>query len=147
MRDVGAASPFERTGSATDAARLRELKKIDQAVQRHEQAHRLAGGSYTGPATYTYRTGPDGRPYAVAGEVSIDASEVPDDARATAAKMRIVIAAALAPVDPSAQDRAVAARAAQRLQAAIVALRRETDTALDAYRGALPTGAAIDASA
>lgn len=147
MPGVGASSSSTRRDSASDAARLRELKKLDQAVQRHEQAHRLVGGSYTGPATYTYKTGPDGRAYAITGEVSIDASPVANDVEATVAKMRVVIAAALAPVDPSPQDRTVAARASQRLQAAMLEVRSEADAAVDAYREELPLGAAIDASA
>ncbi|MFA5941816.1 MAG: putative metalloprotease CJM1_0395 family protein [Sinimarinibacterium sp.] len=148
MPGVAEASPSpSRVGSASDAVRLRQLKKLDQAVERHEQAHRIAGGPYTGPATFTYKTGPDGRPYAIAGEVRINASPVPDNLEATVAKMRVVIAAALAPVDPSPQDRSVAARASQRLQEASTALRRESDEAVDAYGEPPARGAAIDETA
>lgn len=147
MQGVGAALSSGRPDPAADATHLRELKKIDRAVQRHEQAHRIAGGAYAGAATYTYETGPDGRPYAVAGEVRIDASPVLGDLEATVAKMRVVVAAALAPVDPSAQDRAVAARASLRLQEATTALRLEADAAVTAYGEEPSLGATIDASA
>ncbi len=73
-----------------------------------------AGGRYiTGGASYTYERGPDGAEYAVGGEVGIDTSPVPGNPEATAEKMRIVRAAALAPSDPSAADLAVAASAAE----------------------------------
>ena len=42
-----------------------ELKKIDQSVRQHEQAHAAAGGSLAGAPSYKYTTGPDGRRYAV----------------------------------------------------------------------------------
>ena len=58
--------------------------------------------------------GPDGRAYAVAGEVGIDASVIRGDPAATLAKMLQVERAALAPVDPSPQDRRVAALATGR---------------------------------
>jgi hypothetical protein len=49
--------------------------------------------------------------YAVSGEVSIDVSPVNGNPQATIAKMATVRSAALAPADPSGQDRAVAASA------------------------------------
>jgi len=89
-----------------------QLKTTDQAVRAHEQAHTAAGGNLViQGATYSYRTGPDGKRYAVAGEVQIDTSEVPDDPEATAAKASRIIRTALAPADPSSQDRKVAANA------------------------------------
>jgi len=51
--------------------------------------------------------------YAVGGEVSIDTSKVSGDPVATLQKAQQIQAAALAPVQPSSQDRNVAARAAQ----------------------------------
>ena len=55
------------------------------------------------------KLGPDGNRYAIGGEVSIDVAPVDGDPEATIAKMEIVKAAALAPAEPSAQDRKVAA--------------------------------------
>ncbi len=110
---------------ARTAAVVAELKATDTAVRAHEAAHVAVGGRYVrGAASYSYTTGPDGRQYAVGGEVSIDTAAERDPA-ATIAKMATVRAAALAPADPSAQDRAVAAAAAQAMAAAQVELREQ----------------------
>ncbi len=93
---------------------VEKLKQRDQDVRAHEQAHMAAGGAYVkGGATFQYQEGPDGKRYAIGGEVSIDTSPVKGDPQATIAKMETVKAAALAPADPSGQDRAVAAEAEQ----------------------------------
>jgi hypothetical protein len=93
---------------------LRELKERDQEVKAHERAHIAAGGSYVqGGARFAYRLGPDGNRYAVGGEVSIDTASVPQDPEATLRKAEAIRKAALAPAQPSAQDRAVAAEAAR----------------------------------
>jgi hypothetical protein len=90
------------------------LKETDRKVRAHEQAHMAAGGAYVkGGVSYSYQKGPDGRMYAVGGEVSIDTSPVRNNPQATIAKMQAVKSAALAPADPSGQDRAVAAAANQ----------------------------------
>ena len=108
-----AARPPNAELSAEDRARLEALKQRDQEVKAHEQAHLAAAGRYArGGASYTYEVGPDGRQYAVGGEVPIDVSEVPDDPLATIEKAGIVARAALAPADPSGADRAIAAKAA-----------------------------------
>ena len=91
---------------------VRALQRKDAEVRRHERAHSAAGGPYAGLPVFEFQRGPDGKLYAVSGEVSIDVSEERDP-RATIAKMEIVIRAALAPAQPSAQDRAVAAQAKQ----------------------------------
>ncbi|PIP72435.1 MAG: catalase [Nitrospinae bacterium CG22_combo_CG10-13_8_21_14_all_47_10] len=93
---------------------LNELRARDAEVRAHEQAHLSAAGPYAnGTPTFEFQTGPDGRQYAVGGEVSIDASPVPGDPEATVRKAQTIKRAALAPSDPSAQDRQVAAQAAQ----------------------------------
>lgn len=90
---------------------LLELKKADAAVRAHEQAHlAAAGGLAKGGASFSYRRGPDGRNYAVGGEVQIDTSKGSTPEK-TLAKMMQVRAAALAPANPSPQDRKVAAAA------------------------------------
>ncbi len=95
-------------------ALLAELRQRDREVRAHEAAHAAAGGPYVrGGPSFQYTRGPDGRLYAVGGEVQIDVSPVSGDPEATIAKMQVVRRAALAPARPSAQDRAVAARAAQ----------------------------------
>ena len=106
-------------GQLTEEERqqVRELRQRDSEVRRHEQAHLAAAGAHArGGPTFTYQQGPDGQRYAIGGEVQIDTSPVPDDPEATAQKARVIRAAALAPGDPSAQDRAVAA-AASKLEA------------------------------
>jgi len=92
---------------------ISELKRRDQEVRSHELAHAAVGGASTGAPSYSFEIGPDGKRYAVAGEVSVDLSRVEGDPRATIAKMQKVHAAALAPANPSVQDTRVAATAAQ----------------------------------
>ncbi len=112
----GKSSAFEL--SEEEQKVVRELKETDRKVRAHEQAHLSAGGAYAGPVSYETVTGPDNREYAVAGEVAIDASPVPNNPKATIRKMDIVIRAALAPAQPSPQDFAVARAAQQaRIQA------------------------------
>lgn len=95
---------------------VEELKQTDREVRAHEQAHKSAAGPYAGAISYETVTGPDGRQYAVGGEVPIDTSPIPNNPQATIQKMDIVIRAALAPADPSPQDFAVA-RTAQQVRA------------------------------
>ena len=90
---------------------VRKLKARDAEVRAHEQAHKSAGGAYTGSISYEYQQGPDGQNYAVGGHVDIDTSPIAGDPSATITKMQQVIRAALAPADPSSADRAVAAGA------------------------------------
>ncbi|WP_428388583.1 putative metalloprotease CJM1_0395 family protein [Mucisphaera sp.] len=93
---------------------VQQLQQRDREVRAHEQAHKNAAGQYaTSGPTYSYQTGPDGKRYAVGGSVGIDASPVANDPEATIRKMAVVRRAALAPAEPSGQDRKVAAQAAQ----------------------------------
>lgn len=87
---------------------LRELQARDQEVRAHEQAHATVGGRYAGTPSYDYQQGPDGRRYAIGGEVHIDLAPVAGDPQATMQKMQQVKAAALAPAEPSAADRSIA---------------------------------------
>ena len=89
-----------------------KLRSRDAEVRAHEQAHAAAaGGVAKGGPSFTYQRGPDGKLYAVGGEVNIDTSSIPGNPEATIRKARQIRAAALAPADPSSQDRAVAASA------------------------------------
>jgi len=93
-------------------AEIEKLRQRDREVRTHEQAHlAAAGGLANGGATFSFQRGPDGKHYAVGGEVSIDTSPVSGNPNATIRKAQQIRAAALAPADPSAQDRAVAASA------------------------------------
>lgn len=87
---------------------------MDGHVRSHEQAHLAAAGPYaTGGPSYSYATGPDGKLYAVGGDVTLDDSPDPRGPEETIQKEQTIIAAANAPADPSMQDRMVAAQAAQ----------------------------------
>ncbi len=105
----------EVNGRELDQNELRQveaLKKIDTEVRQHEMAHVAAGGRYiTSGANFSYEKGPDGKNYAVGGEVSIDTAPIPGDPEATIRKMRQVKNAALAPASPSSQDLKVASKA------------------------------------
>ena len=93
---------------------LRQLRARDREVRAHEAAHTAAGGGLVrGGPSYTFQTGPDGRSYAIGGEVQLDVSAVPNNPQATIAKASQIRAAALAPANPSVQDVRVAANANQ----------------------------------
>ncbi len=102
---------FPKDTNSEEQKKIDELKRTDAKVRAHEMAHLAAGGGLVrGGANFKYVTGPDGKQYAVAGEVKIDMS-VPDDPDAAIQKMQQVRRAALAPSDPSPQDRSVAQQA------------------------------------
>jgi hypothetical protein len=104
------------TAKSIDKLTVEELQQVvklqerDTEVRGHEAAHQAAGGGLTGGASFTYQQGPDGRQYAIGGEVSISTrgASTPQEAIANA---RQVIAAAMAPGNPSGQDFAVASSA------------------------------------
>ena len=99
--------------NGSEQAMLRELKQRDQQVRQHELAHIAAsGGLAQGGPSYTYQRGPDGQNYAIGGQVSLDVSPdaTPKD---TLQKARTIRRAAMAPAEPSGQDRAIAAKASQ----------------------------------
>jgi len=66
-----------------------------------------------GGTAFSFQRGPDGKQYAVGGELNIDTSPVSGNPEATIRKVQQICAAALpfAPTNPSALDRAVAASA------------------------------------
>lgn len=107
-----------------------ELKKTDQEVKAHERAHMAAGaGLAMGGASYQYQRGPDGKMYAVGGEVKIDTSREKDP-KDTIRKMEQVKRTALAPSQPSGQDKSVAARASQiEAEARLELLKQNTEKA------------------
>lgn len=114
LESDGAALGVSKSEQAQEQQELeitRELAKRDREVRAHEQAHASIGGQYTSAPSYTYERGPDGRLYAVAGEVKIDTSPIPNDPQATLEKAEIIQRAALGVAEPSAADRAAAADA------------------------------------
>ena len=102
-----------------------ELQRIDAEVRRHENAHAAVGGPYAGAPAYQTVRGPDGRLYAVGGEVQIDVSDIPGNPEATIRKLQVVRRAALAPAQPSAADRRVASIAQQGIAEARQELREQ----------------------
>ena len=96
-----------------EQAEVEDMKARDSEVRTHENAHKSAGGQYAASPSYTYETGPDGKRYITDGEVSIDVGKE-DDPQDTIEKMQVVKRAAMAPAQPSAQDRQVYAEASQK---------------------------------
>ena len=112
------AKPGDQTGpngkklTHDQKAEIQKLQQTDRKVRQHEAAHAAAGGGLAGAPSFDYETGPDGRQYAIGGEVSIKVPSVSSsNPQGTIAQLEQVIRAALAPADPSGQDRAVAAEA------------------------------------
>ncbi len=121
-------SAKDKVSISREAQQILQLASADRRVRAHEAAHSAAGGQYAGGPSYSYKQGPDGKRYAVAGEVPIDISPVSGDPEASIQKARVVRAAALAPADPSPQDRQVAAAAMRmemKAQSDLQAMRRE----------------------
>lgn len=110
-RSAGVAATAAKPPELTPEQRrqIQDLARIDQEVRAHEAAHLRAGaGVVTSGAQFSYTYGPDGKQYAVAGEVGIDTSpeRKPEDNIDKGQRIQI---AALAPADPSPQDVRVAA--------------------------------------
>ncbi|OZB19701.1 MAG: hypothetical protein B7X58_02295 [Marinobacter sp. 34-60-7] len=131
-----AADSTEQGLTEAELKQLSELKARDREVRAHEAAHQAVGGQYAGAISFSYQRGPDGAQYAVGGEVSIDVAPVQGDPQATIEKMRVVRAAALAPAQPSGQDRAVAAQAMQTMLQAQVELAASAGEANEQGEGA-----------
>jgi hypothetical protein len=91
---------------------VQRLQQIDRSVREHEHAHQRAALdlAVSGP-NFELERGPDGKKYAVGGEVNIDASLVGADAGQTIEKALKIQRAALAPNDPSPKDLRAATQA------------------------------------
>jgi hypothetical protein len=103
----------ENESKQQDLKLIKSLSQRDHEVQAHENAHSVVGGQYAGSANYTFQRGPDGVNYAVGGEVPIDVGIIQGNPTATLEKMQLIQRAALAPSEPSSQDRKIAAIAVQ----------------------------------
>ncbi len=106
---------------------LQKLRMTEQKVKAHELAHKIAGGELAGPVKYKYKRGPDGKLYIVGGEVPLrlKKGKTPEETIEIARKVK---RAALAPLDPSPQDRAVAMKAtAMEMQARLEMMLKEKD--------------------
>ena len=143
--------PGEENVSDKERREIKDLERREREVKRHERAHRAAGaGLVVGGIKYKYKTGPDGKRYAVAGEVNLDVSPERDPQK-TIQKAERIKRAALAPAEPSAQDRRVARQAEQmkrEAQRELAAQRRQEGANYGAVEVALGTRAVfIDARA
>lgn len=104
---------FSRELTPEQRKQVAELQRIDAQVRGHEAAHLRNGrGVVTSGASFSYTYGPDGKAYAVAGEVGIDTARERQP-QANIDKGRAIQVAALAPRDPSPQDYRVAAAGGQ----------------------------------
>ena len=137
---VGDAETVTKTQLLEEQKQVRKLSERDREVRAHEQAHASTGGQYTGSPNFQYQRGPNGVNYAVGGHVSIDASAVEGNPRATLQKAQVIRRAALAPAEPSAQDRSVAARASQ------MALKAQAELAQLVQEGRLSNNAEDESS-
>jgi len=107
-----------------------KLQQRDTHVRAHEAAHLAAAGSVaSGGASFTYQKGPDGKMYAIGGEVPIHVTKG-NTPKETIAIARQVRAAALAPSDPSPQDLKVASQAAMMEAKALQELNKDQLKAL-----------------
>jgi len=139
--------------SSSESKELRSLQVRDREVRAHEQAHLGAAGQYArGGANFTYQRGPDGKSYAVGGEVQIDVSPVANNPQATLAKADVIRRAALAPTTPSGQDRSVASQAGKMAIVARAELQKArtekqseaTDTGTDSLKEKLQQSGALN---
>jgi len=110
--------------SEAEEKQVDKLRARDREVRAHEQAHARVGGAYASAPSYTFQQGPDGKRYAVGGEVQIDTAKERTPER-TIRKMQVVIRAALAPAEPSSQDLKVAQQARASLSEAQTQLRQQ----------------------
>lgn len=100
--------------TADEKKEVEKLQKRDREVRAHEQAHLSAAGSLaTGGANFDFKSGPDGKQYAVGGEVPLKIPDAPtpeEDLRIANQVQR----AALAPAKPSSTDYSIAGKARQK---------------------------------
>lgn len=130
--EKAAATQDDEALSPEQEEQVRALQLRDREVRLHEQQHAGVGGQHAGAPSYEYETGPDGKQYAVEGEVQIDLSPIADDPRATIDKMQQIKAAALAPAEPSQADKNAAARADQYILEAQAELQQPAETKANA---------------
>lgn len=124
--------------SEDEKKEVQEMKARDMEVRAHEQAHLAAAGSLArGGANIETEKGPDGRHYAVAGDVNISFGGDTPEERLRQAEQ--AARAAMAPAEPSSQDRAVASKARSVAAEARRELAQEQAQEADRMSGS-PTG-------
>ncbi|WP_119393708.1 putative metalloprotease CJM1_0395 family protein [Salinibius halmophilus] len=123
----------ENSLSEIELQQVQELSQRDREVRQHELAHQAAAGQYGGSMKLEYTIGPDGKRYAVAGSVQVDLSREAT-AEETIEKAEQIQRAAMAPSEPSSQDRMVAQQAVMMEMAARAELLREDRLEQEASR-------------
>lgn len=118
------ARPVVESSRTLDKADLRDIEQLQQR-DREGQQQGSADGATTGAPQYEFKAGLDGNHYATVGEVSVKFSGSSDPTGQTAEAKQIKNAGN-ASAQPSAQDRAVAARAEQPTVSADKGLLKET---------------------
>ncbi|MDJ0950240.1 MAG: putative metalloprotease CJM1_0395 family protein [Alphaproteobacteria bacterium] len=100
--DQVSANPFDL--SPAEERQVARLRQIDSAVRQEENTHAANAGQFASAPQYTYVTGPDGRRYAVGGQVNVRATNPSGDPRQAERAANILRNAAVSPNAPSAQD-------------------------------------------
>lgn len=117
--------------SQKEQQEISQLKITDAKVRAHEHAHKsTAAGLTTSGPNYEYETGPDGQKYAVAGDVNVGYQHS-SDPRVNLRNAQKLKAAALAPAEPSSQDRSVARKADMEIAKAQQEIREEENKQTD----------------
>jgi hypothetical protein len=127
--DTGEPAPEVQADRARQEQAVQELQQRDRDVRAHEHAQAAAAGSLASSPTFTYQVGPDGRLYAVSGDVKIDTTPVAGDPAATLRKAQQIEQAAFAPGDPSPEDRRAAVMASVMASRARQELARQKEEA------------------
>ena len=140
--EASSGSGASTSGPALSDSEQRLVEKLsarDREVKQHEMAHKAAAGSLAGAMSLDYQRGPDGRLYAVGGEVSIRTSAGSSDPQDRLDTAEQVLRAATAPAEPSQQDLRVAAQARAEIEdarAELAAQRIEEQQGSDETRDA-----------
>jgi hypothetical protein len=107
-KDAGA--PVDARGlTVREAALIIELERMDRDVRDHKMAHYFGAQPHTAFPEYWYVRGPLGRRYAASGITRFDASVIEGDVPGSIVKLQKLRRAALAPREPSEEDRRVVA--------------------------------------
>lgn len=122
--DPGEERADERASELRDKRELLELKRRDREVRRRIAEQRRAAGKYGASIRFAYEVGPDGKQYAVDGDVQLDTT-AQANRKATVEKMVTVRKAALAADRPTPDDQRVAAEARRRIAGARMFMREE----------------------
>ena len=113
--------------TAEEKTAVDRLRQRDAQVRQEEQAYAGSAGAAAAPIIYTYATGPDGRQYAVGGEVSVRLSNPSGNPVQYAHAAARLSAAANAAVNPSAADLSAAHKGYQAISAALAEVHRAMD--------------------